>query len=173
MRQHDRLGRTVAETRPATRARGGGRAGGRGADGKAGRERSRSRACPSIPKRAFGCGGRKQDERVCGGGEGSAPGGESGARGEQAATVVSLPGKNACYLNAPPKRLVVSPIGESHAISTNGPMCSESGPSQVTRTHALRQSTPAIIAVNVFGIASIAILVESLWHGTPVWQPVQ
>src|SRR5262245_58044399 len=27
--------------------------------------------------------------------------------------------------------------------------CSESGPSQVTRTHALRQSTPAIIAVNV------------------------
>jgi hypothetical protein len=36
------------------------------------------------------------------------------------------PGKNACYLNAPPKRLVVSPIGESHAISTNGPMCSES-----------------------------------------------
>jgi len=32
-----------------------------------------ARACPSIPKRAFGCGGRKQDERVCGGGEWRAP----------------------------------------------------------------------------------------------------
>src|SRR6516162_8841088 len=48
----------------AVRARGGGRAGGRGADGKAGRERSWSRVCPSIPKRAFGCGGRKHDERA-------------------------------------------------------------------------------------------------------------
>src|SRR5215831_2262406 len=36
-------------------------------------------------------------------------------------------------------------------------------------THALRQSTPAIIAVNVFGIASIAIPVESLSHGR-AWQ---
>ena len=53
-------------------------------------------------------------------------GGKSGARGERAAPVVSLPGKNACYLNAPPKRLVVSPIGESRAISTNGLMCPES-----------------------------------------------
>src|SRR5262249_24791541 len=53
-----------------------------------------ARACPSIPKRAFGCRGRKQDERA------------------RWFAVVSLAPKKRLFLNVRRRRLLVSPFGK-------------------------------------------------------------
>src|SRR6516165_3379506 len=60
-----RLPRRRRERRRAIRARGGGRAGDRGADGKAGAES----VCASMPRVYPNAAARKQDERAGGGGE--------------------------------------------------------------------------------------------------------